>query len=227
MSLQENLADVRGRVRAASLRVGRDPAEIKLVAVTKTLPVERIKEALALGVFSLGENRVQEFLAKQPVLGQDIEWHFIGHLQTNKVKKIIEKVSLIHSLDRWSLAESISRAATEAGIVSRALIQVNVAGETTKYGLSPAELEDFARDAGVLPGLQICGLMTIAPECDEPDECRYVFRRTAELARVLKENRREMKMDILSMGMTGDFEVALEEGSNLIRLGTALFGARH
>lgn len=226
MSLQENLARVRERISAASLRSGRDPADIKLVAVTKTIPVEIIKEALVLGVLSLGENRVQEFLIKQPVLNHDIEWHFIGHLQTNKVKKIIGKVSLIHSLDRWPLAVAISRAACEAGIAARALIQVNVAGEATKHGLSPAEAEDFARAAGALPGLELRGLMTIAPDCDDPEEVRYVFRQTAELARGLKDNIQGINMDILSMGMTGDFEVALEEGSNLIRLGTALFGTR-
>lgn len=227
MSLQENLDRVRKRISAASIRAGRDRAEIKLVAVTKTIPVEIIKEALALGISNLGENKVQELIIKQPVLSRNIEWHFIGHLQTNKVKKIIDKVSLIHSLDRWPLAVAISRAACEAGIAARALIQVNVAGETTKYGLSPAEAEDFARDAGALPGLALCGLMTIAPACDDPEEVRYVFRQTAELAQALKGSIKGIKMDILSMGMTGDFEVALEEGSNVLRLGTALFGRRY
>jgi pyridoxal phosphate enzyme (YggS family) len=214
MSLQENLDRIKKRISAACLRAGRDPAGIKLVAVSKTIPVEVIKEVLSLGVTSLGENRVQEFLLKQPVLDHDIDWHFIGHLQTNKVKKIINKVSLIHSLDRWTLAAAIGRAACEAGVVARALIQVNVAGETTKYGLSPAEAEDFARDASALPGLELCGLMTIAPQCDDPEDTRYVFRQTAELARALKKSVRGIKMDILSMGMTGDFEVALEEGAN-------------
>lgn len=227
MSLQENLDRIKKRISAACLRAGRDPAGIKLVAVSKTIPVEVIKEILSLGVTSLGENRVQEFLLKQPVLDHDIDWHFIGHLQTNKVKKIIKKVSLIHSLDRWTLAAAISRAACEAGVVARALIQVNVAGETTKYGLSPAEAEDFARDASALPGLELCGLMTIAPECDDPEDTRYVFRQTAELARALKKSVQGLKMDILSMGMTGDFEVALEEGANIVRIGTALFGRRY
>lgn len=227
MNVKENLARVQERINAAARRAGRDPADVKLVAVTKTIPVEIINEALDLGVFCLGENRAQEFLRKQPLLRQDIEWHFIGHLQTNKVKKIIDKVSLIHSLDRWSLAEAISRAACEAGITARALIQVNVAGEATKYGLSPAEAGDFARAAAALPGLALCGLMTIAPVCDDPGEVRYVFRQAAELARRMKDNIRGIKMDILSMGMTGDFEIALEEGANLIRLGAALFGARN
>ena len=227
MNIKENLARVQERINAAARRAGRDPADVKLVAVTKTIPVNIINEALDLGVFCLGENRVQEFLRKQPLLRQDIEWHFIGHLQTNKVKKIIDKVSLIHSLDRWSLAEAISRAACEAGITARALIQVNVAGEATKYGLSPAEAGDFARAAAALPGLALCGLMTIAPACDDPGEVRYVFRQAAELARRMKDNIRGIKMDILSMGMTGDFEIALEEGANLIRLGAALFGARN
>lgn len=226
MSLKENLARVQKRISDASRRAGRNPADVKLVAVTKTIPVEIINETLDLGVFTLGENRVQEFLRKQPVLRQDIEWHFIGHLQTNKVKKVIDKVSLIHSLDRWPLAETISRAACEAGITARALIQVNITGETTKYGLSPVEAEDFARAAAALPGLELCGLMTIAPACDDPEEVRYVFQQAVVLNRKIKDNIQGIKMDILSMGMTSDFEIALEEGANLIRLGTALFGTR-
>jgi hypothetical protein len=227
VGIQENLDWVRKRISAASLRSGRNCTEIKLVAVTKTIPVEIIKEALDLGVNNLGENRVQEFLVKQQVLDPDTEWHFIGHLQTNKVNKIIGKVSLIHSLDRWPLAVAISKAACEAGITARTLIQVNIAGEVTKYGLTPAEVEDFAREAGTLPGLELCGLMTIAPVCDDPEEIRFVFRQTREMARELKKNIQGIKMDILSMGMTSDFEVALEEGSNILRLGTALFGRRY
>lgn len=227
MSLQENLNRVKQRINAASVRAGRNPAEIKLVAVTKTIPAEIIKEALDLGVTRLGENRVQELLVKQPVLDHNIEWHFIGHLQTNKVSKVIGKVSLIHSLDRWPLAEAISRAACEAGISVRTLIQVNVAGEAAKYGLAPPEVEDFAREVLVLPRLEVCGLMTIAPLCDDPEEVRFVFRQTRELAQSLKGSIQGISMDILSMGMTGDFEVALEEGANVLRLGTALFGARY
>lgn len=227
MTIKENLARVQKRVSDAARRAGRDPADVQLVAVTKTIPVEVIKEALDLGVHHLGENRVQEFLYKQPALGADIKWHFIGHLQSNKVRKIIDKVSLIHSLDRWSLARTISRVAGETGVSVRALIQVNVAGETTKHGLSPVEAEDFALAVMDLPGLQVCGLMTIAPLSKDPEEVRYVFRQTKELARQIKKNIPEIKMDLLSMGMTGDFEVALEEGANLIRLGTALFGRRN
>jgi pyridoxal phosphate enzyme (YggS family) len=227
VSFQENFELVRNRINAASLRAGRDPGGIKLVAVTKKIPVEIIKEALALGVTCLGENKVQEFLIKQPQLGPDIEWHFIGHLQSNKVKKIIGKVSLIHSLDSWPLAVALSRAACEAGIVARVLIQVNVAGEETKYGLPPGEVGEFAREAGALPGLELRGLMTIAPECEDPEEIRYVFRQASELSRALRENIHGIKMDILSMGMSGDYEVALEEGANILRLGTALFGRRY
>jgi len=227
VNLQEKLDLVRNRIKAASLRSGRDPGEIKLVAVTKNITVEIIKEALTLGLTCLGENKVQEFLIKETQLGPGIEWHFIGHLQTNKVKKIIGKVSLIHSLDRWPLAVALSRAACEAGIVAGALIQVNVAGEKTKYGLSPTEVEEFAREAVALPGLELRGLMTIAPECEDPEEIRYVFRQTRELSRALRENIRGLKMDILSMGMSGDYEVALEEGANVLRLGTALFGRRY
>jgi pyridoxal phosphate enzyme (YggS family) len=224
VNFQENLGRIRKRINAAALRASRDPGEIKLVAVTKKITIEVIKEALALGITSLGENRVQELLIKYPQLGPDIEWHFVGHLQTNKVKKIIGKVSLIHSLDSWPLAVAVSRTACEAGIVSRALMQVNVAGEETKYGLSPEEAEDFAIEAAGLPGLELCGLMAIAPECEDPEEVRYVFRQTRELAKELKDNIHGINMDLLSMGMTGDYEVAVEEGSNILRLGTALFG---
>jgi pyridoxal phosphate enzyme (YggS family) len=227
VSIQENLERVRKRINAAALRAGRDPEEIKLVAVTKKTSVEVIKEVLSLGIKSLGENRVQEFLVKYPLLSPDIEWHFIGHLQSNKVKKIIGKVSLIHSLDSWTLAEAVSRAACEAGIVAGALLQVNIAGEVSKYGLSPDETEAFAGAAAGLPGIELRGLMTIAPECEDPEEVRYVFRQARELAKRLKDNIPGIKMDLLSMGMTGDYEVAVEEGSNILRLGTALFGRQY
>lgn len=226
MSVLENLSRVRERIDAAARRAGRDPGEIKLVAVTKTVPGEVIKEALSSGITRLGENRVQEFLEKYPKLPPDLEWHFIGHLQTNKVKKIIGKVGLIHSLDRWPLAEEIHRAACEADTVARVLVQVNVAGEETKYGLPLSGVEDFVAEAVRLPGLEVLGLMTIAPWCENPEEVRPVFKQMRELARRLKNKVHGAKMETLSMGMTGDFEVAVEEGANILRIGTAIFGER-
>lgn len=216
MNVLENLDQVRKRIYAAARRAGRNPGDIKLVAVTKTVPVDAIREAVACGITCLGENRAQEFLGKYPLLSSNLEWHFIGRLQTNKVKKIVGKVSLVHSLDRWSLARALHRASCEAGIATRVLAQVNVAGEETKSGLSPAEVKDFVEEAGRLTGIQVCGLMTIAPRCEDPEQTRPVFRQLRELAL-------RLKLEILSMGMSGDFEVALEEGANIIRLGTALF----
>lgn len=227
MSVLENLSQVRKRIHDAALRSGRNPGEIRLVAVTKNVGVDLIKEALACGVTRLGENRVQEFLKKYPQLPSDLKWHFIGHLQTNKVRKIIGKISLIHSLDRWSLAMEIHKAAIESGTAVRLLVQVNVAGEESKYGVSPSEAEDFVGEVNNLPGLQVRGLMTIAPECEDAEEVRYVFRQTRELSRRLEEKIQGLKMDYLSMGMTGDYEVAVEEGANILRLGTAVFGKRY
>ncbi|OPZ74794.1 MAG: hypothetical protein BWY80_00442 [Firmicutes bacterium ADurb.Bin456] len=226
MSVLDNLNRVRWQINAAALRSGRDPGQIKLVAVTKTIPVKTIKDVLVQGVNSLGENRVQELLPKHRVLPPGIEWHFIGHLQTNKVKKIIDKVSLIHSLDRWSLAREINRAACEKNLVARVLLQVNVAGEQTKSGLYLREVEEFAAESSLLPGLKICGLMTIAPRTDNPEEVRPIFRQIRKLGIKLEDNLPEISMDYLSMGMSGDFEVALEEGANILRIGSAIFGQR-
>ncbi|BAF60009.1 MAG: YggS family pyridoxal phosphate-dependent enzyme [Pelotomaculum sp.] len=225
MSVLENLNRVRRRIDAAAGRAGRNPEEIKLVAVTKTVAVETIREVLSGGVCCLGESRVQEFLQKYGQLPAGVEWHFIGHLQTNKVKKIIGKVSLIHSLDRWSLAEALSRAACEAGTAARVLVQVNIAGEKTKYGLLPSETPQFVAEAARLPGLEVMGLMTIAPWCENAEEVRPVFRQLKELAGKLT-GLEGVKMDYLSMGMSGDFEVAVEEGANIVRVGSAIFGGR-
>jgi len=226
LSVLENLYRVRERVNAAARRAGRRPEEIKLVAVTKTVPPETMKEAIKGGVSSFGENRVQELLQKYQDFPPGVEWHLIGHLQTNKVKKIIGKVALIHSLDSWRLAEEISRAAGESGTVANVLVQVNVAGEQTKYGLLPPEVADFVGDAACLPGLAVRGLMTIAPWTSNPEEVRPVFRQLKELAGRIGNSAAGATMEYLSMGMTGDFEVAVEEGSNILRIGTAIFGER-
>ena len=225
MSVMDNLSRVRQQIAAAALRAGRDPARVKLVAVTKGVPVEIIRQVLIPGVDGLGENRAQELLSKYEELPPDVEWLFIGHLQTNKVKKIIGKVSLIHSLNRWSLAQEISRVACEKGLTARVLVQVNASGEKTKSGLHPQEVEEFVAEASSLPGLEICGLMTIAPWTENPEEVRPVFRQVKELSLRLRQNL-QARMDYLSMGMSGDFEVALEEGANILRIGTAIFGWR-
>ena len=225
MNVLDNLNRVRRQIAATALRAGRDPAQVKLVAVTKTVPVEIIREMLTLGLDSLGENRAQELLSKYKELPPGVEWHFIGRLQTNKVKKIIDKVSLIHSLDRWSLALEISRAACEKGLTARVLVQVNASGEKTKSGLHLQEVEEFVTEASRLPGLEICGLMTIAPWTENPEDVRPVFRQVRDLSLRLQHNLKA-RMDCLSMGMSGDYELALEEGANVLRIGTAIFGRR-
>ncbi len=227
MSVLENLRRVRERISAAAFRSGHRQEMIRVVAVSKNMGVDLIKEAFACGVSSFGENRAQELLEKYHQLPPELKWHFIGHLQTNKVKKVLGLISLVHSLDRWSLAEEMHRAASETGRKVQALVQVNVAGEESKYGISPAEAEDFVAEVTNLRGIQLRGLMTIAPECDNAEDVRYVFRQARELSRWLEERIQGLKMEYLSMGMSGDFEVAVEEGANILRLGTAVFGRRY
>ncbi|GAW30989.1 YggS family pyridoxal phosphate-dependent enzyme [Carboxydocella sp. JDF658] len=214
-----NLARVREEIRTAALRAGRRPEEITLVAVSKTVPPEGIQAALAAGVTDLGENRVQELLAKQPELPPGLRWHLIGTLQTNKVKYIIDRIHLLHSLDRWELAREISKRASARGLILKALIQVNVSGEETKHGLAPGDVPVFFREVQELPGLQIEGLMTMAPFVADAEQARPYFRQLRELAR-------ELGLKHLSMGMSNDYQVAIEEGATLVRIGSDIFGAR-
>ncbi len=168
-----------------------------------------------------------ELLAKQPLVGSGVRWHFIGHLQTNKVKPLVGKIYLIHSLDSWKLALEINRRSGEAGVISEALVQVNVSGEKSKHGLGPGEAAEFIASAATdLPGVSVRGLMTMAPLVDDPEEARPVFRKLKELFVRIKQQVPEVPMEYLSMGMTGDYRVAVEEGSNMIRVGTGIFGGR-
>lgn len=220
---------VKERIAAAARRSGRDPAEVKVVAVTKTVPVETIRAAVALGLCDLGENRVQEALAKQAVLGREgLRWHLIGTLQTNKARKAVESFDLIHSLDRWELAEVLARAAERLGRKVSVLIQVNVSGEATKHGIRPEELFPFlTRLLRLGDFLLPSGLMTMAPLVEDPEATRPVFRRLGELfLAARKEFALGAGWQWLSMGMSQDFEVAIEEGANLVRIGTAIFGER-
>lgn len=223
-----NLAQVRERIVAACRRAGRDPSQVRLIAVTKNVPVARIQEAIALGVTAVGENRVQEAVAKHASLGDQVEWHFIGHLQTNKVRQLLPWADLIHSLDRLNLAAELQRQAERTGReVIRVLLQVNVAGESSKYGMAPAEVMPFLRHLAEFPRLKVCGLMTIAPGVEDAEAVRPVFRELRGLAeRIAAGGWPGVEMRYLSMGMTQDFEVAVEEGSNLVRIGTAIFGRR-
>lgn len=221
-----NLAEVRRRIQEAAERAGRSAGEIQLVAVTKTVEVDKIKQIIGQGVKVLGENRVQEMLSKMPQFPGDIQWHMIGHLQRNKVKYIVGRVSMIQSLDRWSLAEEIQKRAEKKDVAVPVLVQVNLAGEDTKFGLAGNEVLDFLTDVARLDKIRVKGLMTIAPYVQDPEEVRPVFREMRHLADNLRGKIPGVSMDYLSMGMTNDFEVAIEEGANMVRIGSALFGPR-
>lgn len=225
-SLTENITFVKDKIEAAARRSGRKVEDITLVAVTKTVPVERIKEAVDLGIRDLGENRVQELLSKQPAI-ENVNWHLIGHLQRNKVKKIWDSVSLIHSVDSIELAKELNKRAMSAESKVNILLEVNVAGEESKYGISPEEVVPMARELSGWTGLTVCGLMTVAPYVTDPEEVRPVFRKMASLKREVESlNLPNVQMKYLSMGMSNDFEIAIEEGSNLVRIGSAIFGER-
>ena len=214
-----NVAEVRARIRAAAERAGRDPASVTLIAVSKTFPAEAIAAAVAAGVRYIGENRVQEAEGKRAALdalGVRPVWHLIGHLQTNKVKTALQVFDILHSVDSLRLAETLSRHATAPVDV---LLEVNVGGEASKFGFAPEETLRAVEQVGRLPNLRPRGLMTVAPAVDEPEDVRPVFRR-------LRELRDAAGLVDLSMGMTHDFEVAIEEGATMIRVGRAIFGER-
>ncbi|HZK18649.1 MAG TPA: YggS family pyridoxal phosphate-dependent enzyme [Clostridia bacterium] len=226
MGIGKNIDAIKQRINRAALRSGRDPSEVKLVAVTKNVAVDKIQEAVDSGEYAFGENRVQELLTKHHALPREVEWHFIGHLQRNKVAKVVDVVKLIHSLDRWSLAKRIDGLAKRQNLTCDALVQVNVAGETSKFGLAPQEVEGFIREVRELTGVRVKGLMTIAPYTDNPERVRPVFRELRLISDRIRQTVKDVDMDYLSMGMTNDFTVAIEEGANIIRVGTAIFGAR-
>jgi PLP dependent protein len=221
MSISSNMRKVEEMVRQAALKVHRDPAEITLVGVSKTVGKEEVEEAYALGLRHFGENRLQDALGKVAACPPDITWHFIGHLQSNKVKAVLPHFDLIHSLDRFKLAERISSLAVKEEREVKVLVQVNIAGEASKQGLSPGETREFIRDAAVLPHLKIMGLMAMAPFVDDPEEVRPYFRHMKTLFDSIRAPGASMRY--LSMGMSGDFSVAVEEGANIIRIGSLIF----
>jgi hypothetical protein len=221
MSVKENYEKVLNRLRKAAERSGRKLEDIRLICVTKEATVEEVKEAVSVGVKEIGENRVQELLKKQNALkNPSLIWHFIGVLQTNKVKKVVGNVSLIQSLDRIPLAEEIEKRATQRNILQDVLVEVNISGEETKHGVSPDYLPHFLDELEKFSHLRVRGLMTIAPYI-EPSETRPFFRKMRELFE--KEREKRENFNILSMGMSNDFEVAVEEGSNMVRIGSAIF----
>jgi len=225
--IRRNVEEIRKRIAQAAAKAGRKPEEITLVAVTKTVEPTRIIAAIDAGVCDLGENRVQELCEKHGLVDRQCNWHFIGHLQTNKVKYIIDKVKMIHSVDSEELAKEIERRAEKAGRQIDILVQINIAKEESKFGIYKEEAEDFIRKLSKYDHLKVKGLMTIAPFTDNKDEIRHVFR---ELRKVFIDIRRKnidnIDMESLSMGMSNDFEIAVEEGATIVRIGTSIFGKR-
>ena len=222
-----NYKQVLSTVEEKIISSGRTPEDVTLIAVSKTKPVSMLKEAYDAGARDFGENKVQEIMAKYDELPSDIRWHMIGHLQTNKVKYIADKVYMIHSVDSVKLAEVISKEALKAGRVIPVLIEVNVAEEECKFGVSVKECEEFIRQIHHLPGIRVKGLMTIAPFVDDGEDNRVHFKSLKQLSvDIMQKNIDNVSMDFLSMGMSGDYGTAIEEGSNLVRVGTAIFGER-
>ncbi len=226
--IADNLATVKHRMAEAARKAGRDPQEVRLVAVSKTVPVERIAEAGEIGGCVFGENKVQEAQDKIKTLGMEsYHWHFIGHLQRNKVKYIPGLFELIHSVDNSELAEEIHRHSMMHELVTPVLIQVNVSGETSKSGVAPDDLEELLEMVVSLNGISVRGLMTIPPFDPDPEKSRKHFAALRRLRdRIQKLDIENSSMDELSMGMSNDFEVAIEEGATWVRVGTAIFGAR-
>lgn len=223
----ENIHEVQSRINEACKRVGRDPKEVTLIAVSKTKPVSCIEEAIASPVRDFGENKVQELCDKYEVLPKDIKWHLIGHLQRNKVKYIVNKVELIHSVDSIRLAEQIESEYAKKNSIANILIQVNMANEDTKFGITAADAEDVIRQIATFSHIRIKGLMTIAPFVENPEDNRIYFKKMKDLSvDIMGKNVDNVSMDVLSMGMTGDYEVAVEEGATLVRVGTGIFGER-
>ena len=224
----DNYREVDRRVGEACARSGRNRKEVTLIAVSKTKPVELIREAMDAGADVFGENKVQELCDKYEQLPKTLHWHLIGHLQRNKVKYIVDKVDLIHSVDSMRLAEEISKEAEKKQTDVKVLIEVNVAQEESKFGVSVDETEELVREIAKLPCIHVLGLMTIAPNVSDPEENRPVFRTLKKLAVDIKmKNIDNVRMDVLSMGMTGDYQVAIEEGATMVRVGTGIFGERN
>ncbi len=234
----ENLRAVRTRMEAAAKRSGRDPESITLIAVSKLNPAESVESAISHGQLEFGENWVKELLEKETEVAHyleetnaaksnDIKWHFIGHLQTNKVKQLIGKTVLIHSVDSYKLASVIDTESKKKDVITDILLEINIGDEESKYGIAPDEAVSFADSLKELKNIKIRGLMTVAPICDDPEANRPYFKKMRDLFIDIKaKNNDNISMDVLSMGMTLDFETAIEEGATHIRVGTGIFGAR-
>jgi pyridoxal phosphate enzyme (YggS family) len=224
VDIRANLERTRERIALAAERSGRPPEDVRLVAISKTFPAQVVEEAIDAGIEDIGENRAQELRDKVAILGERVRWHFVGHLQTNKVRSVIGEIVLLHSVDRYGLAEAVARRARSLEIVQDVLLEVNIAREPSKYGVEPGAAGALASEVAALEGVRVCGLMTMPPMTDDPEDSRPYFRDLAvlrdELVRSLPEATE------LSMGMTRDFEIGVEEGATLVRIGEAIFGPR-
>lgn len=226
--LTENYDNVAQNIKNACERAGRNPNQVTLIAVSKTKPVSMLQEIYDHGCRDFGENKVQELVDKFQVLPKDIKWHMIGHLQRNKVKYIVDKVYMIHSVDSLRLAEEISKEAVKKHVCVNVLIEVNVAGEESKFGCSPDEVLDLTTEIAKLPGILVKGYMTIAPYVENPQDNRQYFAKLKQLSvDIMRKNIDNVSIEYLSMGMTGDYEVAVEEGADFVRVGTGIFGERN
>lgn len=228
LDIEMNLKEIHHKVSLAAQKANRKMQDIQLIAVTKTVEPEVIEEAISFGVTDVGENKVQELVRKYEIIGEKVKWHMIGHLQKNKVKYIIDKVTLIHSLDSYDLAVEINKRAQKIQKVIHCLLQVNISGEESKYGIDPNEAEELLHKISKLKNVKIMGLMTMAPYTEEPEEVRKFFKMLKELSLdISRKNIENIDMTYLSMGMSNDFEIAVEEGANLIRIGSKIFGERN
>lgn len=226
--IKDNISEVLNDINNASLKREKSLGDAKLIAVTKTKPVEMLKEAYDANIRDFGENKVQELVDKYDQLPNDIRWHLIGHLQTNKVKYIVDKVYLIHSVESIKLAKEISKEATKKNVICNILIEVNVADEESKFGVSCNDTENLIREIAKLPNIKVRGLMTVAPFVENSEENRPVFKKLKQLFIDIKaKNIDNVNMEILSMGMSGDYVVAVEEGATYVRVGTKIFGERN
>lgn len=225
--IAENINVIQNRIEAACLRAGRNPKEVTLIAVSKTKPIECLHEAYEAGTRYFGENKVQELCDKFEQMPEDVHWQMIGHLQRNKVKNIVGKAELIHSVDSMRLAEEIDKVAEKKGVIADILLEVNVAKEDTKFGLMPEDVLDFVKEIVRLKNIKVQGLMTIAPFVDDPEENRIHFANLRKLSvDISNEKVDNVNMSVLSMGMSNDYEVAVEEGATMVRVGTSIFGER-
>lgn len=226
--VKENLKDVESKIAAACEKVGRQRSEVTLIAVSKTKPVELIRDAIDYGMKDFGENKVQEMCDKMEIISEKLNWHMIGHLQRNKVKYIVDKAYLIHSVDSLRLAEQINSEAEKKNVICNILIEVNIAGEESKFGVAKDEVKPLLEAIKDLKHVHVKGLMTIAPFVDDAEDNRKYFREMHKLfIDMRQENTDNVSMEVLSMGMTGDYQVAIEEGATMVRVGTGIFGARN